>query len=299
MSPARHRASIAPSRRATLLSGGWGVPLTVAALLVGATFIGLGLNRQSDRTDGAGVSSELVQAATDDTVVAMPAGELRATGPSRRPGRHSRVRPRHVQRAAAATQPGTTVPGYERFHTTAGAMAHWGVCDQPIPYWVDPQGGPSTFTHDITAVLDRVASLTGYTFVYRGARPDKTYGGTGFGGITYRWTTAAADPSLRGDVVGMTRFTIDSDGYFTGADIELDKTDLVTNGSRLSSDPAALRTDVYLHETGHAMGLDHVRDRREVMSPTAYGLTAYGPGDIAGLRAVGISAGCRPDTGLM
>lgn len=66
--------------------------------------------------------------------------------------------------------------------------------------------------------------------------------------------------------------------------------------------PHNLRMFLFLHEVGHAVGLGHVPSRREVMldssgkngtirSPMRY-FTRYQPGDIRGLRAVGMQSGC-------
>lgn len=52
--------------------------------------------------------------------------------------------------------------------------------------------------------------------------------------------------------------------------------------------------NVILHELGHATGLQHVPVTTEEMNPTVSTLTpnGYSAGDRAGLKKVGISAGC-------
>ena len=49
-----------------------------------------------------------------------------------------------------------------------------------------------------------------------------------------------------------------------------------------------------LHELGHAMGLNHVTDPRQLMYPVIMSRSraAYGPGDLAGLRRLGRTQGC-------
>ena len=57
----------------------------------------------------------------------------------------------------------------------------------------------------------------------------------------------------------------------------------------------ALRTNLYLHEIGHALGLAHVGTPDEVMySPLSFSspLTEYSQGDREGLRRLGRQAGC-------
>jgi hypothetical protein len=43
------------------------------------------------------------------------------------------------------------------------------------------------------------------------------------------------------------------------------------------------------HEMGHAVGLGHARDNREVMYPTINGMTGWGVGDRYALKALGCS----------
>lgn len=53
------------------------------------------------------------------------------------------------------------------------------------------------------------------------------------------------------------------------------------------------RTVLYLHEIGHAVGLDHPRDGRQIMSSGAYDLPPrYQAGDLAGFAQLGRQAGC-------
>lgn len=49
---------------------------------------------------------------------------------------------------------------------------------------------------------------------------------------------------------------------------------------------------VFKHELAHTLNLDHVYDFDSLMQPTLTDQTWWGPGDIAGLRAVGASNGC-------
>ena len=51
------------------------------------------------------------------------------------------------------------------------------------------------------------------------------------------------------------------------------------------------RYGLFLHEMLHVVGLDHVRDPKSVMNPTgSLGIGTMGPGDIAGVKALGALA---------
>lgn len=59
----------------------------------------------------------------------------------------------------------------------------------------------------------------------------------------------------------------------------------------------ASRLTLYLHELGHALGLDHVSSRTEVMYPSisvGRPVPAYAAGDLEGLRQLGAGQGCIP-----
>ena len=57
--------------------------------------------------------------------------------------------------------------------------------------------------------------------------------------------------------------------------------------------------ELLTHELGHVMGLGHVDAPGEMMFTTMHGQTTFGPGDRAGLRRLGRSAGCIADKPLV
>jgi len=70
--------------------------------------------------------------------------------------------------------------------------------------------------------------------------------------------------------------------------------DAAALGSLLAAGDRALAQAVVLHELGHLVGLAHVNDSGALMFPRASGeVTAFGPGDRAGLAALG-SGACQP-----
>jgi len=58
--------------------------------------------------------------------------------------------------------------------------------------------------------------------------------------------------------------------------------------------PGTTRGNLILHELGHVMGLDHVRDARQLMNPaiTSRSPNGFAAGDRAGLAELGPEAGC-------
>lgn len=62
---------------------------------------------------------------------------------------------------------------------------------------------------------------------------------------------------------------------------------VVLDGPQLRRGGTEQATITLLHEFGHLLGLDHVDDPDELMYPVSQGQTGWGPGDLAGLNAVG------------
>jgi matrixin len=80
------------------------------------------------------------------------------------------------------------------------------------------------------------------------------------------------------------------DQYFGGiVVVDVDATAERGFGYRYAHGP------VLLHELGHIMGLDHVRDPNQLMYSGRHpnvGVHDYGTGDLEGLRRLGVDAGC-------
>ncbi|MBL8932366.1 MAG: matrixin family metalloprotease [Kineosporiaceae bacterium] len=103
----------------------------------------------------------------------------------------------------------------------------------------------------------------------------------GYGGYRYwQWTTTT--PSGRrvgGAAIARGWVVLDSAGL---------------GSMRPGFGPGATQGNVILHELAHAIGLDHVDDRRQLLYPTLLPTApdGYARGDRAGLRVVGRAAGC-------
>jgi hypothetical protein len=116
--------------------------------------------------------------------------------------------------------------------------------------------------------------------------PDKTnysLSGTvlGEGGFSYAWASRT--------VSGRTTYYVAAQRGFVVID-----TPQMLKQTMGGFGAGARRTNLLLHELGHAMGLGHVTDLRQQMYPTLRSASPNGlaAGDLAGLARVGRGAGC-------
>lgn len=94
-----------------------------------------------------------------------------------------------------------------------------------------------------------------------------------------------------GGSTGFRRSAAASPAYVSGS-VYLDAPDLATSNAR--SHGAVAIQAVIEHELGHLVGLDHVKDRKQLMYPEAGHVPTYGPGDLRGLAIEG-SGSCHPE----
>lgn len=158
---------------------------------------------------------------------------------------------------------------------------------QTIRIVVNPDRAPRNADEILDDALERMEETTGLQFQVDGTTDaDPLSTEVGDAGdrppVQISWSDAQTVPDLEGDVAGLGGSTwVEEDGfrqYVTGI-VVLDADDLDDLGEDVT------RT-VLLHELGHLVGLAHVDDRDELMHP--YGdLPDWGPGDLAGLAALG------------
>lgn len=201
--------------------------------------------------------------------------------------------------AAAATSTSTisvtvrapAAAGRRSAHTRMPGRPRWNPCRR-VPYSVNLAGAPRGALADIRYALRQITAGSGIRFVYRGRTTLVPWSGRGqrngmpAAGLAYAFTTPRVVHELAGSTVGLGGGSYASspkgNRYLRGG-IAVDRT---FHGRRL------ILRNVLMHETGHAVGLDHVTDRHEVMFPTINGSDHWGRGDLAGLAAVGLSQGC-------
>lgn len=154
---------------------------------------------------------------------------------------------------------------------------------------VNPAGAPRGWERLVETSIRRTSEATGLKLV-RGPDTDLERIGATFTPsprpVLVAWSTADRVPELAGRVAGIGGSTaVESGGrlrYVTG-EVILDR-DVFDDFSRRERPLAQAIVD---HEFAHLVGLDHVDDPGELMNAENNGMVSYGPGDRAGLAALG------------
>jgi hypothetical protein len=194
----------------------------------------------------------------------------------------------------------------------------WNGCQKAITYKVNvaavPRAQRATILAETKTAVNQIAVATRFAFSYKGTTtevprvgsmprqsaelvlayttPSKTnynlYGSVlGEGGLYYAWASRT--------VSGRTTYAVAAQRGF----VVIDAPDMLRR-TRTGYGTGVRRTNLMVHELGHAMGLQHVSDTRQQMYPM---LSSRSPkllawGDRAGLARVGRGAGCVDTTSL-
>ena len=201
--------------------------------------------------------------------------------------------------SSAGSTAGSGPYAFEQANTD-GSPSRWNPC-QAIRYVVNLSQAPAGALQLIASALAQVSQATGLRFSYAGTSSEiatntrpLTEGGT-WSPVLFVWeTTGQSDYLPAGGEVGMGGFTAATNPAGQWVDV----TGQVALSSTAPANPGFSAdggwAHLLLHEIGHVMGLAHVTDPNQVMYPVAGpgAPTAYGSGDLAGLRRLGASGGC-------
>ena len=205
-------------------------------------------------------------------------------------------------RAVAGLAPGSG--GWGPAFVDAGSRpARWNPC-QPIHYVVGLTHAPPDGLADLRGALARLSVASGLDFVEDGSTEevpstgrrayDRDRWGERWAPLLVAWVSpSATDIALPADVEAATISVAvpgpDGASLVTG-EVAINALRHLPPGFGYG----ATEGEVLLHELGHAVGLGHVDDPRQVMYPTTTaGPAEYGAGDLAGLAALGRPAGCH------
>ena len=188
----------------------------------------------------------------------------------------------------------------QSFTYLLGRRARWNPC-QPITYRVNPSRRPAHGLARVRAGFKTISEATGLRFVYAGSTTFIPYRAgqssskhVKHADIAVAWSTPRVVPSLAGSTLGMGGAQGDS---VNGGPMQLHNGAVVFDATQRLLGPKAWvrrqRTSLVLHELGHVIGLNHVSDKRQIMSPVLPGTAPrYARGDLRGLAAVGAKGGC-------
>ncbi len=113
--------------------------------------------------------------------------------------------------------------------------------------------------------------------------------------ISVAWSKPTVVPVLKGSLAGYATADWTSVG---GGDPEYVQGRVVFDRTaRLGGTKKQIRNArkvLALHELGHAIGLGHVKDKRQIMSQDSYPKARYARGDLRGLVRLGAREGCVP-----
>jgi hypothetical protein len=260
--------------------------IPIILFLIAAVAVGLWLRQESQRND-----------------VSFPSAVDRGIGVTRPPSGSEEA----ANRLAPKPVP-VTGPGEFSFQRTQPDQKETPVAFDPCRpiHWVYTAGGPPDGEAIVQDSFTKLAKATGLQFVYDGPTaepptrdrrsylPDR-YDSSRWAPVLVAWSDEKAFPDLIGHVTGATRPDIvtlaDGRSVYVSGVVALDAADL---SEAALSDRTVVQATV-LHELGHLVGLDHTRDRTQLMfSETQPGVRTYGTGDLKGLAMEGSQA-CFPE----
>jgi hypothetical protein len=207
-----------------------------------------------------------------------------------------------------ALPPPSFSPSYRFIRTLPdGSPVAYDPC-RPIHYVISSHHLPAYGAKMVREAVAKASTASGLKFVYDGLtteplsfqRPSvqRTRYGERWAPVLVGFSDGRETPALAANVMGRGGSEVvapsgpASARYVTGA-VGLDQDDF--DQTMTYSNGWAMGRAAVMHELGHVLGLAHVDDDFQLMSPHNSGFVFYGPGDLHGLALEG-SGKCHHDT---
>jgi hypothetical protein len=185
-------------------------------------------------------------------------------------------------------------------NTYQGQRLRWNPC-QPVHWRADLRNAPAGTLTTAKNAVAALSAASGIPFVYDGAATYLPQQGSTAqpAPLVLSFARRPGRPSASNYLTGGTN--VGYGGYTaTGASkngkvvYAITKGFAVIDADRYPALSTKIRSDVLMHELGHAVGLNHARSAQELMYPTitAGSPNGYAAGDLSGLHLVGRAAGC-------
>lgn len=183
-----------------------------------------------------------------------------------------------------------------------GDPVRWNPCEM-VHYVVNAAAAPEGSLGDVQEAVRRISGATGIEFAYDGLTDEvlerrrdtvqvERYGDR-WAPVLVSWIdpdTSSVSFRRDADVAAgvASPYTPPGSDVIVSGWIAINADDPNPPGFGTPDDQGP----VVLHEWAHVMGLDHVKERGQLMHPSGGGVADLGPGDLEGLRLVGRTEGC-------
>lgn len=187
-------------------------------------------------------------------------------------------------------------PDAYKFFRFGRKVVHWNRCGA-IGYKVYRKGIPRKGISDAREAMRRINRASGLKFRYRGttrAKPKED--GAGYPARTALVIGWVPAKGVGGSAAGLGGWQANRRADITSGFVKLNRSVRLEPGfgSGSTSEYVGTMGQLIMHEAAHAVGLQHVKDKRQIMYPQMRSRPAtWGAGDFNGLRKLGRLRTCR------